>query len=355
MASQAAWGWDERWHDEYERMRTLGEPARVVSQERDRWLVRTDTGEAAARIPSGNQSGILPVVGDWALVAPGPEPADPLSIRALLPRRSAFVRGAAGGSGQEQVLAANVDLVWITHGLDTPLNLRRLERYLAVAWESGAVPSILLTKADLADDLDEALAQVRKIAFGVPVHPVSAQDASSVASIRTSIPAGQTVVLLGPSGAGKSTLVNLLVQADVASTAAVRPGDRKGRHTTTRRHLFQVLGGGLVIDTPGLRELRIGELDRGLDQAYPEIEELAGRCRFADCRHRSEPGCAVLEAVEANELTTERLESYRKLQDEADYARRRADRRAQKKAISEHKTALKTMRFHPKRQDRGRE
>jgi len=249
------------------------------------------------------------------------------------------------------VLAANVDDVWIVHGLDIPPNLRRLERYLAVAWQSGAVPSIVLTKVDLAEDADEAMEAVRGIAFGVPVHAVSVKDPESIGRLKALLARGRTVVLLGPSGVGKSTLVNLLSELEVAVTGEVRTVDRKGRHTTTRRQLFPVAGGALVIDTPGLRELRVRDLDEGLERAYPDIEELAEHCRFADCRHEAEPRCAVLAAVESGELPAERLESYRKLRGEVAYLERRSDPRARKAALSDHKTALKTMRFHHKRRD----
>jgi ribosome biogenesis GTPase len=348
-----AWGWDDGRQFELDELDARGEPARVITQERDRWTLRTARGEASARLASAALHGLVPVVGDWVVAAPGPAPSDPLSVLALLPRRTAFARRSAGTGSREQVLAANVDRVWIVHGLDTPPNLRRLERYLAVAWESGASPAVILTKADLVGDPSTALARVGAIAMGVPVHAVSALDAAAVERVRSLVPAGRTVALLGPSGAGKSTLVNALAGDVVAATGEVRGGDRKGRHTTTRRQLFLVPGGGLVIDTPGLRELRVGELDQGLDRAYADIHELALHCRFADCGHDVEPACAVRAAVDSGDLPGERLESYRKLQAEADHARLRSDPRARKAAISEHKTALKTMRFHHKRGSKG--
>ncbi len=343
------WGWDERRQFDLEEAGASGEPARVVTQERDRWTLRTAGGEAPGRLTSTSLHGLVPVVGDWVVTVPGPERSDPLSIVALLPRRTAFARRSAGTGSREQVLAANIEFAWIVHGLDTSPNLRRLERYLAVAWESGASPSVILTKADLVGDASGALERVGEAAMGVPVHLVSALKAVDVDRIRSLLPAGRTVALLGPSGVGKSTLVNALAGDVVAATGAVRDGDRKGRHTTTRRQLFRVPGGGLVIDTPGLRELGVGELDAGLGRAYADIEELARNCRFADCRHEVEPGCAVRAAVGAGDLPAERLESYRKLQAEAEQARIRSDPRARKAVISEHKTALKTMRFHHKR------
>lgn len=347
------WGWDERWEAEWAlaSVDAPAGPARVVEQERDRWWVRTTAGIAPARLPQRGRGELHPVTGDWVAVAPGPETSDPLSLLAILPRRTAFVRGAAG-DGTPQVLGANLDQVWVVQGLDTPPNLRRIERSLALAWQSGAIPAVILTKADLAEDVVGARAAVAGVAPGVEVEVVNALDDASLAPLRNALTPGRTVVLLGPSGAGKSTLVNALAGEERTATGEVRAGDRKGRHTTTRRSLFQLPGGALVLDTPGIRELRVLELDEGLDLAYPEIEALAVECRFRDCRHEQEPGCAVLAAAERGELDPERLASYRKLLAEAAYEARKSDPVARKAAMAEHRTALKTMRFHPKRKDR---
>lgn len=285
------------------------------------------------------------------VVEPGPEPSDPLSIIHVLPRRSAMSRGAVGNASTAQVLAANIDVVWIVHGLDTPANPRRFERYLTAAWESGANPEMVLTKADLTDSLATRIAEVEAVSIGVPVHVVSSDDPVRVAALQASLRPGRTYALLGPSGSGKSTLINALAHRPLTVTGEVRESDRKGRHTTTRRELFQVSGGALLMDTPGLREFRVWSAEEGLAQTFPEIDALAVSCRFRDCQHQSEPGCAVMAAVESGILDPERLDSFRKLRAEAAYLERRDDPEAQAAAVAKHKTALKTLKVHHKRRN----
>jgi len=321
---------------------------RVTAQYRDRWVVQLESGPSAARIASASFRGPVPVTGDWVLVEPGPTRDDPVSILDVLPRRSAISRGAAGSGTTEHVLASNIDVAWIVHGLDAPLNLRRIERYLAVVWESGATPEVVLTKADLAPDAARARSDVESVAMGIAVHVVSVAQPEGLRRLRGNLSAGRTVALLGPSGAGKSTLINALAEETLLATAAVRERDRKGRHTTTHRELFQLPGGALLLDTPGLRELRVWDLADGLRQAFPDIEELAATCRFRDCQHDVEPGCAVLAAVAGGTLAPERLASFRKLRAEAAYAERKSDPEARARAVAEHKTALKTLKYHPK-------
>jgi ribosome biogenesis GTPase len=226
------------------------------------------------------------------------------------------------------VLAANLDVVFIVSSLNEDLNLRRLERYLTLAWESGATPVILLTKADLHPDPDAAAAEVGTIAYGVPVHPLSARTGAGVAAVREHLLPGVTAALLGSSGVGKSTLVNTLTGEELLATQAIRD-DGSGRHTTTRRELVVLPGGGLVIDTPGLRELQLWEADEGLEEAFEDVAELAAQCRFSDCAHETEPGCAIQAALEDGRLTHERWESYVKLQRELEHLERRLDKRAQ--------------------------
>jgi ribosome biogenesis GTPase / thiamine phosphate phosphatase len=350
LGALRAWGWNDRCTASLTKLKPgpKASPARVVGQDRGRWTVRLPSGLEVARIAGSSFRGPHPVAGDWVVVEPGPAPGDPVSLKAVLPRQTAISRGAAGTGTAEQVLAANVDLVWIVHGLDAPVNARRLERYLAVVWESGAVPEVVLTKADLAASPDEVAADVEAVAVGVTVHIVSTEDPATVERLTAPLQPARTYALLGPSGVGKSTLINLLAERPLAATGEVRDADRKGRHTTTRRELFQLSGGALLLDTPGLRELRIWALDEGLAQTFPEIHELAASCRFRDCRHESEPGCAVLAAAAAGTLDADRLASYRKLLAEAAYVERKHDPEAKAAAVSRHKTALKTMKYHPK-------
>jgi ribosome biogenesis GTPase len=292
------------------------------------------------------------VTGDWVTVQPGPTPSDPWGIVGVLPRRTALARGAAGDAHEAQVLAANIDRLWVVQALDRAPNLRSLERYLAVAWESGAAPEVVLTKADLAADVEAMLGAVREVALGVPVRAVSIEDETALRRMRETLARGQTIALVGPSGVGKSTLINHLAGLELTETGAVRAGDRKGRHTTTSRQLHAIHGGALLLDTPGMRELRILDLDEGLGHTFPEIDALAAECRFRDCSHETEPGCAVLDAAEGGRLDPARLASYRKLRAEAEYERRKRDPMAQAEYVAEWKTAMRTLKHHPKHRER---
>lgn len=349
----AAWGFDDRIAADWAAMPLPAQatPARVIGQERDRWIVHNGHESASARITGYQLGGMFPVTGDWVAVQPGPLADDLLSIVAVLPRRTAMSRGAAGHGEREQVLASNIDVVFIVHGLDSPLNERRIERYLTAAWESGASPEVVLTKADVVDDAAARQAAIEAVAIGVPVHTVSTHEPVQLAHFAARLQPARTYALLGPSGAGKSSLVNALADATLTATGAVRDADHKGRHTTTRRELFQLPGGALFMDTPGLREFRVWSADVGLAQTFPDIDTLAQQCHFRDCRHEAEPGCAVLAAAAAGQLDAERLSSYRKLLAESAYLERRDDPTAQAAAVAKHKTALKTMKYHQKRRE----
>jgi ribosome biogenesis GTPase len=243
----------------------------------------------------------------------------------VLARRTAFVRHSSAEATVGQVLAANIDVVFVTVSLATTPNLRRLERFLALAWESGAQPVVLLTKADLCDDdLPSVVASVARAAPGCPVHAVSAVTGLGIDDVRSHLAPGTTLVLLGVSGVGKSTLVNRLLGADYLATTAIRD-DGKGRHTTTHRELIPIPGGAVLIDTPGLRGLQLWDAEEGLDRTFAEVEALFGNCRFSDCAHRTEPGCAVLAALADGSLEPRRWESYQKLQRELRHIAARQD------------------------------
>ena len=248
-------------------------------------------------------------VGDWIGLSDG-------VVAEVLPRRSALVRNAAGRTSRSQTLVANVDVAFLVSSLGPEFDARRIERYLVTIWDSGAAPEIVLTKADRLDDPSAFLAEVETAAPGVPVHVVSALTGQGCDELRARIEPQKTAVLLGSSGVGKSTLVNRFVGRDLMTTTPTREDDDEGRHTTSHRELILLPGGGVVIDTPGLRELQLADGAAGLDETFSEVDALAAGCRFADCTHDSEPGCAVRAAVEAGTLPVERLESWRKLQRE---------------------------------------
>jgi len=325
-------GWDDDLAEQFHTFAAAGlVPGRVVVQHRGAHDVLTELGElrcdVAGRLYDESSSPAdLPAVGDWVAVAPRADEHGG-TVQAVLPRRTKFSRKTAWQAAEEQVLAANVDVVLIVTSLNEDLNLRRLERYLTLAWESGARPVFVLTKADLTDDVEATVAEVDSVAFGVPIVPLSNVTGAGLDALRGHLSEGVTAALLGSSGVGKSTLVNTLLGEELLETREIRD-DGKGRHTTTRRELVQLPGGALVIDTPGMREIQLWVADDGLEEAFEDVTELFGHCRFSDCAHESEPGCAVKAAIADGTLAQERWESYLKLQREMAHLERRLDKRA---------------------------
>jgi ribosome biogenesis GTPase / thiamine phosphate phosphatase len=308
-------------------------PARVVLEHTHIYRVVTADGELLARVSgrlrhrAANRAD-FPTVGDWVAIAPARHAGD-ARIMAVLPRRSRFSRRAAGDPTEEQVVAANIDTVFLVAGLDGDFNPRRIERYLLVAAESGASPVIVLNKADVVPAPDALAASVRALAPHIPIHVVSCRIPESIEVLRQYLGHGQTGALLGSSGVGKSTIVNRLVGHDLLRTQDVRESDSRGRHTSTARQLVRLPGTGVLIDTPGMRELQLWDTGETGAGAFDDIDTLADGCRFRDCRHQQEPGCSVRLAIAAGDLPVERLESYHKLKSEQEHQSRQLDQRAQ--------------------------
>ena len=309
-------------------------PARVIWESRERYRISDGGGDwhasLAGRLRHAAASRAdLPAVGDWVLAAVRPAERT-ATIHRVLARQSCFSRAAAGRSTEVQVVAANIDTVLIVTSCNRDFNPRRLERYLALAWESGATPVVVLNKADLYEgDRDRRYAGIAAIVQGVPVAITSAVRGDGLAELREIVRSSGTTALLGSSGVGKSTLVNALIGDNRQEVLPIRDSDDRGRHSTTTRQLFCLPGGGVLIDTPGMRELQLWDAEGGLDQAFADVESLAAGCRFRDCSHEAEPGCAVVAAVERGELHADRLDSYHRLRREDAFLQSRHDERAQ--------------------------
>ena len=332
----SAYGWSDRLQDDFAPYAAEGlAPARILIQHRGGYRLITEAGEvdglASGRLLKTTSEADRPATGDW--VAGEARAHDgkggQFVVQHLLPRTTAFIRKASGSRGGAQVVAANADVALLVASLNSDLNLRRLERYLATTYESGAQPVIVLTKADLAqggaEGLADTVAEVAAIAFGAPVLAISSKTGFGLDALKAYLAPGRTAVLLGSSGAGKSTLLNALAGEEKMDTGAIREADERGRHTTTHRELVMMPYGGLILDTPGMRELGLWDASGGVSEAFEDVEDLAARCKFSDCGHGREPGCAVRAAIEAGDLPRDRWEAYAKLQAELAFEKRKED------------------------------
>lgn len=298
-----------------------GIPARVTAVHKERYQIVCAHGEAYARLKTREyyvDGESFPTTGDFVMIDYVPNGDS--RILSTLPRRTYFSRRDPDKGRGEQAVAANFDYVFLMQSLNMDFNPKRLERYLTLTWQSGAAPVVVLTKADLAEDYSRYLAEVERVAAGVDIHIVSARTGFGMEGLRKYLVPGKTIVFLGSSGVGKSSLVNALAGEEVMAAGEIRENDSKGRHTTTHRQLLRLKSGVMIIDTPGMRELGMWGVDGGLEEAFADVEQYLGKCRFRDCRHDREPGCAIRQAIDAGELDESRWESYQKLKAEAQSA-----------------------------------
>lgn len=305
---------------------------RVSVEHKSIYKILTEFGEMKAVVTgkmkfNAQNSGELPVVGDWVIFS---KENDLAVIQEVLPRKCKFSRKVAGVETSEQIVASNIDHLFIVTSLNQDLNLRRLERYLTLAWDGGANPVIILSKADLCEDLDEAISQVESIAWGIPIHVTSSLDDIGFDELEEYFEGNQTIAVLGSSGVGKSTLINKLLGNEVLKVSEIGEYKDKGKHTTTHRELVLLPKSGIIIDTPGMREIQIWDGSEGFEKTFADVEELANNCKFSDCKHESEPNCAINEAVKNGTLEKKRLKSYKKLQREIAYQERKQNETLQK-------------------------
>ncbi len=354
LVDLAALGWNALFEASFaEHAQRQSVPARVILEHQHIYRVQTAEAERLATVAGGLRYRAagrheFPAVGDWVALR-RPEPGRRAVIHAVLPRRSKFSRKVAGDETGEQVVAANIDTVFLMMGLDADFNVRRIERYLITAWDGGASPVVLLNKTDVCNDVAGRVREVEDVASGVPVLAISTRRDEQLAAIDPYLMPARTIALLGSSGVGKSTLVNRLVGHDRQRTREVRVADQKGRHTTTRRELVVLPGGALLIDTPGLRELQLWDGSGGMSAAFEDIEALGAGCRFRDCRHDAEPGCAVKAAVAGGRLGADRLASFHLLLKEQAWLLDRQDEHAAQERKRQTRIISKVIRdFKPR-------
>ncbi|MGO4410832.1 MULTISPECIES: ribosome small subunit-dependent GTPase A [unclassified Brevundimonas] len=330
-------------------------PGRVILQQRDGYLVVTDEGELRAKasgrlLHEAKEIG-HPAVGDWVALALNPQERT-ATIHAILPRRTAFVRRAAHSTRGLQIIAANIDVAFVVTSMNADLNPRRIQRYLAAAWQSGARPVVVLTKSDLCDDPQAQAAEIAALETGCPVLVVSARQGLGLDALLAQVKSGETCVLIGSSGVGKSSLVNAFLNENRMATQAIREDDDQGRHTTSHRELILLPGGGMILDTPGIREVGLIDADEGVSAVFDDIERLPQDCRFNDCSHANEPGCAVRAALQSGALDPDRWAHFQKLKLELAASEEKAERTA-KDAERRRLAALQKRYRATKRNDRG--
>lgn len=359
------WGWSAFFNAQLD-LRPLkdGEViARIINQERDLYRIiyfNHDNTEHKAfaqlsgrfRFDHGESPLEFPGVGDWVICQPHSD-GDEAIVHEVLQRRSCFYRKEAGTSLRAQVVAANVDVIFVAMSANQDFNLKRLDRYMSLAWESNASPVILLTKADLCEDIAVLIAEAEAHHVGVPVHAISATEPESLEPLKSYLQPGKSVVLLGSSGVGKSTLGNLLLEKEQLKTQDIRHDDDKGKHTTTSRSLYQLPSGALLMDTPGMRELGLLDHQAGFESLFEDVLELAAQCRFGDCQHHSEPGCAILAALESGDLPQERWESFQGLERELRHVQRKTDAEFARQERLKWKKISQTARVRSKLKSRG--
>lgn len=326
-------GWSPFLEDYFREFNEKGlTPARIVNEQRLLYFVCCEQGELKAEVSGKFRhhtllKGSFPKVGDWVAVTARPDQGE-ATIHTLLPRRNSFSRKVAGEVTEEQVVAANIDTALIVTGLDGDFSLRRIERYLALAWDKGVNPAVVLNKTDLCPQVEKRVEEVKSVALGVPIHPVSAEKAEGLNILWRYLGKGRTVSLLGSSGVGKSTIINSLLGRERQRVSPVRKIEDRGKHTTSNRELIFLSSGGMIIDNPGMREIQVWGESSGLRATFKDIEELTLRCRFRDCSHQSEPGCAVQEALNNGRIESKRFQSYLKLRRELRYLATRKDQKA---------------------------
>lgn len=319
-------GWDLYFEDQLLEKCEVG---RVLLEHKHMYRIMCEDGEYVAELAGkfryeASEKGDYPAVGDWVSVTKLLEEKKAI-IHTVLSRKSSFSRKVAGEKTEEQIVAANVDYLFLVNALNADFNARRIERYLLLAYESGATPVVILTKSDLCTDVQQKVMETEAVAIGAPIFAVDSLHQTGIETLQQFLQPGKTIALVGSSGAGKSTLLNALMGNEVAKTGEIRESDSKGKHTTTHRELFQLPTGALVIDTPGMRELQLWEGSGAMQATFSDIEEVAKKCRFRDCQHENEPGCAIRIAIDEGTLEEARFFNYKKLQKEIAYTMRKQD------------------------------